>query len=208
MNKDEIKTHIPTYFGLIWYPSEVETRKQKGKNLLSKYKFKRKHKWKYMEVYQCNFWNNELTLQIGNNDIWFNCLSEDGEKANYYLLFDFGTHFTKEEIKWFVDTMKIIHNANSEVEIRKIGYDLKKQYPNAIEFVKEYEYCDMQRLKKVAFWDDEDGGHIQLLNGYKEEFDKLPTIESNYYFPIIEHPLSIPIGLMETILKVMDNIGE
>lgn len=207
--KKQFSVKDPLYWGVIWYKKFLSDN-QKKKEGLKKFRFKRINKAKKYHRYKCNFWNNECELMITKEDVIFDCYNIDGDMMNYSLRFNLGTRFSYEEIKWFVETMQKIHNAISKKEknisIDKIGYELIKTYQN---YAFEFERKDEIETTNIVFWDDEDGGVIELAHGYNEDFKEDIEItfeEGDVYFPIINKHLSVPICLMKEILNEMEKI--
>ena len=211
MNDKEFSVKDPLFWGIIW-DENFMSEAQKKKEGLKKFRFKKLNKAKKYHRYECKFWNNKLELMITDTLIFIDCYNIQDNNMNYHLRLDLGTKFMYSEIKWFVETMRNIYNTiqnkNQELEIEKNDYKFIKQYANgAFEFEKEED----NRISNIVFWYTPDGGVIELSQGYKENFEdniqiKLDKVEGDIYFPITNRHLSIPIKLMEEILKDMESI--
>lgn len=206
----EITVSDPLYWGAIW-DERFMSEAQKKKEGLKKYRFRKLNKAKKYHRYECKFWNNRLELMITDVMIFIDCYNIQENNINYSMKLDVATKFMYSEVKWFVETMKNIHNAiknKKEVEIEKNEYEFVKTYVNgAVEFEKKED----DRVSNIVFWDTPDGGVIELSQGHKDFFRenvqiKLDKVEGDIYFPIVNRHLSIPIKLMEEILKDMEEI--
>lgn len=214
LDTKDFKVKDPLFWGMIWY-SKWMTDAEKKKEGLKKYRFKRTNRAKKYHFYECKFWNNKLEVRITKDDIMFDCynIDEENNTINYANTLFIGTRFSYEEIKWFVETMEDIHKAikNKEKEVLIIGneYEPKKVYSNgAYEFEKEND----EQVSNIIFWDNEDGGNIQIAQGPKYAFNINLSVKidgydnEDIYMPLINDHLSVPVELMKEILKDMESI--